>query len=46
MTTFLCPLCGEPLEPRENGLGWSQGHTFDQGRSGYVHLLPVSGKHA
>lgn len=46
MTAFLCPLCGEPLEPRENGLGCGRGHTFDKARSGYVNLLPVSGKHA
>lgn len=43
---LICPLCDRPLV--RDGMAWrcADGHSFDCARSGYVHLLPVSRKHA
>ena len=46
MTAFLCPVCGAALEEEKEHLRCGSGHIFDKARSGYVNLLPVSGKHA
>lgn len=42
----MCPVCARPLLPHERTLRCSAGHSFDRGRSGYVHLLPEGHKHS
>ena len=49
MTTMLfnlliCPLDGQPLRPVENSWHCASGHSFDNARQGYLHLLPVQNK--
>ena len=43
---LLCPVCRRPLKEGETGWRCTAGHTFDRARSGYVNLLPLSGKHS
>lgn len=37
---WCCPLCGAPLAG-DNALKCPSGHSFDRGKEGYWHLLPV-----
>ena len=39
-----CPVCGAELQEEEKGGVCPQGHRFDKARSGYLNLLPPSGK--
>lgn len=43
---FRCPLCARPLEREKSRYVCPQGHSFDRGAAGYVHLLPANQKHA
>ena len=43
---ILCPVCGLPLETRQNAWRCEAGHSFDVARQGYVNLLPVQQKHS
>lgn len=44
MTDFLCPVCGGELHKNEKSFSCPSGHSFDIAKSGYVNLLPSSGK--
>ncbi|WP_019630428.1 putative RNA methyltransferase [Actinomadura atramentaria] len=35
-----CPVCAEPLAPRDRALACAAGHAFDVARQGYANLLP------
>ena len=39
MSIFICPVCGEKLERKENAYICGRNHSFDVARSGYVNLL-------
>ena len=39
-----CPVCGGKLQEEEKGGVCPKGHRFDKARSGYLNLLPPSGK--
>lgn len=39
MAGFCCPVCGMPLQDAGNRLVCVRRHSFDQAKSGYVHLL-------
>ncbi|WP_108125060.1 putative RNA methyltransferase [Saccharospirillum mangrovi] len=39
-----CPLDGEALHRHDNAWVCPQGHSYDQARQGYTHLLPVQHK--
>lgn len=39
-----CPIDGEDLQRRDNCWVCPQGHSYDQARQGYTHLLPVQHK--
>lgn len=39
MNNFLCPICREPLELRENSFFCPNNHCFDRSRKGFVNLL-------
>lgn len=41
-----CPICGKRLHPIEKSLRCENSHSFDRGRSGYVHLLPSNRQNA
>ncbi|MBR4100366.1 MAG: methyltransferase domain-containing protein [Oscillospiraceae bacterium] len=41
-----CPVCGKPLYSAEKSLRCETNHSFDRGRSGYVHLLPSNRQNA
>ncbi len=41
-----CPICGKPLHLAEKSFRCEKGHSFDKGRSGYVHLLPSNRQNA
>ena len=41
---FSCPVCHLPLCEEENRLICGKNHSYDRARSGYVNLLPPSGK--
>jgi len=41
-----CPVCGKPLYSEENRMQCESRHSFDRGRSGYVHLLPSNRQNA
>ena len=41
---LICPLDAQPLLPEQNGWRCASGHSFDNARQGYVHLLPVQNK--
>ncbi len=41
-----CPVCGKPLHPEGKSLQCEARHSFDRGRSGYVHLLPSNRQNA
>ena len=43
---FRCPLCAQPLDREDRRYHCPQGHSFDRGAAGYVHLLPANQKHA
>ena len=43
---FRCPLCAHPLDREDRRYHCPQGHSFDRGAAGYVHLLPANQKHA
>ncbi len=45
MVTWICPLCGQPLEKEKAGLHCPAGHSYDFARSGYVNLLRGAGVH-
>jgi 23S rRNA (guanine745-N1)-methyltransferase len=36
---LICPVCREPLQPVDNSLRCSHGHSFDRARQGYWNLL-------
>ena len=38
--TLRCPVCRNPLQAMENGVGCPDNHRFDRARQGYLHLLP------
>lgn len=42
--SLICPLDGQPLLPVENSWRCTNGHSFDNARQGYLHLLPVQNK--
>lgn len=37
--SFLCPVCGQPLQAGETSFFCSKNHQFDRAKSGYVNLL-------
>lgn len=39
MSVFICPVCGENLNPTGHSLVCYNNHTFDVAKSGYVNLL-------
>ena len=39
MSIFVCPVCGDKLEKKENSYICGNRHSFDVARSGYVNLL-------
>ena len=39
MSIFICPVCGEKLEPAESSYVCPNRHSFDRAKSGYVNLL-------
>ena len=39
-----CPVCDGKLQEEEKGGVCPKGHRFDKARSGYLNLLPPSGK--
>jgi 23S rRNA (guanine745-N1)-methyltransferase len=41
---LICPLDGQPLLMHQNSWRCANGHSFDNARQGYVHLLPVQNK--
>ncbi len=41
-----CPVCGKPLHQADKSLRCGNSHSFDRGRSGYVHLLPSNRQNA
>lgn len=41
---LICPLDGQPLLFQQNSWRCDNGHSFDNARQGYVHLLPVQNK--
>ncbi|WP_018404208.1 putative RNA methyltransferase [Marinobacter gelidimuriae] len=41
---LICPLDGQPLLMQQNSWRCANGHSFDNARQGYVHLLPVQNK--
>jgi 23S rRNA (guanine745-N1)-methyltransferase len=41
---LICPLDGQPLLMQQNSWRCANGHSFDNSRQGYVHLLPVQNK--
>ncbi len=43
---FRRPLCAQPLDREDRRYHCPQGHSFDRGAAGYVHLLPANQKHA
>ncbi|MEH6355618.1 MAG: methyltransferase domain-containing protein [Marinobacter sp.] len=43
-THLTCPLDGQPLLKQQNSWRCANGHSFDNARQGYVHLLPVQNK--
>ncbi len=45
-TIWCCPVCGLPLQQDGKSLKCEKRHSFDRGRSGYVHLLPSSRQNA
>ncbi len=44
MTFFSCPICRALLVPAERTWRCENGHSYDVARSGYVNLLPPSGR--
>ena len=44
MNDFICPVCGGALLKNEKTYSCGKGHSFDIAKSGYVNLLPSSGK--
>ena len=44
MNDFICPVCGGALLKNEKTYACGKGHSFDIAKSGYVNLLPSSGK--
>lgn len=44
MSDFICPVCGGALTRNEKTYSCGKGHSFDIAKSGYVNLLPSSGK--
>ena len=44
MSDFICPVCGGALTKTEKTYFCKKGHCFDIAKSGYVNLLPSSGK--
>lgn len=44
MSDFICPVCGGELIKKERTYACGKGHSFDIAKSGYVNLLPSSGK--
>ena len=43
---YICPICGEPLNPENRSYSCSNRHSFDIARQGYVNLLTVQQKHS
>jgi len=43
-SSLCCPLCQAPLQQLERQLRCAEGHSFDQAKQGYWHLLPVQKK--
>lgn len=43
---LICPVCDQQLHLDSRRWVCPQGHSFDQARQGYVHLLPVQRKHS
>jgi 23S rRNA (guanine745-N1)-methyltransferase len=41
---LICPLDGQPLLMQQHSWRCVNGHSFDNARQGYVHLLPVQNK--
>lgn len=39
MNSFVCPICREPLELRENSFFCANNHCYDRSRKGFVNLL-------
>lgn len=39
MNNFICPVCREPLELKENSYFCSNNHCFDRSKKGFVNLL-------
>ncbi len=42
--SYLCPLCQQPLQAKNNGLQCENNHQFDRAKEGYVNLMPVQHK--
>lgn len=38
-SSFICPVCGQPLFAEEKRYFCPKGHSFDRAKSGYVNLL-------
>ena len=43
---FICPICKEQLNKKENSYQCVKNHSFDIARQGYVNLLPANKKHS
>lgn len=44
MTSFICPICKEPLTLRNKTMVCSKNHHFDIAKEGYINLLPIKSK--